>query len=182
MKKSLAKIIKYSTLFVGFLFCSCASNKNLEIQPTVVIPPRLTKLPVIKYIEPGIKYECESMLLHNFLVLYDENASGQHCTRILDEAATAKLKVQFPAGTYEILISEKAFDSEHSAFYVYVDETPYRVYPSTPPLGDWELTTRTPIYFTIDEARTILITIQPNSTKKPGSTGMNLDYIQIIKR
>ncbi len=163
---------------------SCASTKAEypEASPSQPVPPLLTELPVIEYTGVGIKYEFESMLLNHFLVLYDENASGKYCARLLDEAATAQVKIKFPAGTYECLVSEKAYDTEHSAFYVYLDQIPYRVYPSNPPIGDWELTTRVPIYFTIDEARTILVTVQANSEKKLVSYVMNLDYIQFVKR
>ncbi len=164
---------------------SCSTNKTsafLEIEDTQELPPVLTELPVIEYQGYGIRYEAESMLLHHFLVVQDKDASGQFAVRLMDETATAKLKVKFPAGTYECLLKEKATDSDHSAFYVYIDNMPYRVYPSNPPLGTWELTTRAPIYFTIDEPRTILITIQANSEKVTGDTGMNIDYIQFVKR
>ncbi len=163
---------------------SCKSSKSLVKLPyeSVPIPPEVTELPVIEYTGVGIRYEVEYMLLDRFVVMYDEEASGNYCARLLDDGSTAKLKVKFPAGTYECLVSEKAFKAENSAFYVYIDDVPYRVYPSTPPLGIWELTTRVPVYFTLDEPRTVLITIQANSPKKNGDTMMNLDYIQFVKR
>lgn len=173
---------------LSLFFISCSSAKpepKPEVQtfmPDAEPPMVLTELPVIDYTGAGIKYEVESMLLHHFLVMYDENASKKYCARLLDEAATAKLKVRFPAGTYECLISEKALDNDHASFYVFIDGIPYRVYPSDPPLGEWELTTRVPIYFTIDEPRTILIQIQANSPSRLGETGMRLDYIQFVKR
>lgn len=174
------------TAVYALAFFSCATSpKNsefLKVEDKQTPPPLLTELPVIEYSGIGIKYEVESMLLHHFLVVQNKDASGQFAARLLDEAATAKLKVKFPAGTYECLIKEKATDSDHSAFYVYIDNTPFRVYPSNPPLGTWELTTRAPIYFTIDEPRTILITIQANSEQKTGDVGMNLDFIQFVKR
>ena len=173
----------WTVLFLCASFFSCVSSKNTQsVQLEYPVPPLLTELPVISYVDPGIKYEFEGMYLHNFLVMLDESASGNYCTRLLDESSTAQVKIRFPEGTYECLVSEKAYDTEHSAFYVYIDEMPYRVYPSNPPLGDWELTTRTPIYFTLDEPRTLLITVQANSQKKLGGTGMNLDYIQFVKR
>ncbi len=182
------KFFHIFTLFSVFFFASCATLKtdeNYEVpEPrNIKAPPAvLTELPVIDYQGAGIKYEIESMLLHNFLVLYDESASGQYCARLSDESSVAQLKVRFPAGTYECLINEKATDNDHAAFYVYLDGIPYRVYPSDPPLRSWELTTRVPIYFTIDEPRTILIQIQANSKNRLGETGMNLDYIQFVKR
>ncbi|MBO4404772.1 MAG: hypothetical protein J5780_05510 [Treponema sp.] len=185
MKRFLLLTVAALTL----LFISCASSnasgnnfQDPEYLAAAEPPKVLTELPVIEYSGAGIKYEVESMLLHNFLVMYDEKASGKYSARLLDEAATAQLKVRFPAGTYECLLSEKAPDNDHSSFYVFLDGIPYRVYPSDPPLGTWELTTRVPIYFTIDEPRTILVQIQANSPSKLGETGMNLDYIQFVKR
>ena len=168
-----------------FVF-SCASNKADSFPDgssvTAPEPLVLTAIPTVSYVGAGIKYEMESMFLHNFVVFPDETASGQYGARLLDESSTAQVRIKFPAGTYECLISEKAYDNDHAPFYVYLDNVPYRVYPSDPPLGSWELTTRVPVYFTIDEPRTILITIQANSEKKPGATGMSLDYIQFVKR
>ncbi len=186
---SLKKIIIQSSVLLSFaiLCASCASNrvsKNspAEYEAPVDPPPLLTELPVIEYSGRGIKYELESMLLYHFIIHSDKTASGGFAARLLDESSTAQLKIKFPAGTYECLLSEKATSSSSSAFYVYVDGIPYRVFPSDPPLGTWELTTRTPIYFTLDEPRTVLITIQANSEHKLGHTGMNLDYIQFVKR
>lgn len=168
------------------MFLSCESSKRnaefMKIEDTLVPPPLLTEIPVIEYSGIGIKYECESMLLHHFSVFQDSEASGNFAVRLMNEASSAKLKVQFPAGTYELLVREKASDAEHSAFYVCIDNSPYRVYPSNPPLGTWELTTRTPVYFTIEEPRTLLITIQANSDFRTGDVGMCLDYIQLVKR
>ncbi|MCI5522502.1 MAG: hypothetical protein SO116_07535 [Treponema sp.] len=186
----IAKRLTFLTMTVSALLAvsSCASSKQDSsafeevVVPTVPPPPVLTELPVIEYTGAGIKYEIESMLLHQFLVTFDKDASGKYCARLTSEAATAMLKVKFPAGTYECLVREKASDNEHAAFYVYLDGVPYRVYPSDPPLGTWELTTRVPVYFTIDEPRTILVKIQANSERKLGSIGMSLDYIQFVKR
>lgn len=184
-----SKKIFFARTFTIFAFIftfgtiSCTSTKSTQmVQPEYPVPPLLTELPVISYVDPGIKYEFEGMLLHNFLVMFDKSASGKYSTRLLDEGSTAQVKIRFPAGTYECLVSEKAYDTDHSAFYVYLDEIPYRMYPSTPPLGTWELTTRTPIYFTLEEERTILVTVQANSSKRIGGTGMNLDYIQFVRR
>lgn len=169
----------------AIFFFSCQSTKNTFPQNTdgtAPTPPLLTKLPVVQFQGAGIKYEFESMLLYHYVVFPDADASGQYAARLMDEAASAQVKIQFPAGTYECLVCEKAFNNDNSAFYVYLDNVPYRVYPSDPPLGTWELTTRVPIYFTIDEPRSILVTVQANSEKKLGSTGMNLDFIQFVKR
>ncbi|MCR5218762.1 hypothetical protein [Treponema sp.] len=181
MKKLLLSVI------TALIFMSCSSTKTElpEAEEDAVIPPPppvLTELPVINYSGKGIRYEVESMLLNHFIVMYDEDASKKYCARLNDEGASAQLKVKFPAGTYECMLSEKAPDGDHSAFYLYLDGISHRIYPSDPPLGTWELTSRVPVYFTIEEPRTILITIQANSKNRLGHTGMSLDYIQFVKR
>ena len=142
----------------------------------------LSEVPVVEYSGLGIKYECESMFLKKSVVIQDNEASGNFCIRVIDEASTATMKVKFPAGTYECLVSEKARDTDHSAFYVYLDGIPHRVYPTNPPSAKWELTTRIPIYFYLEEPRTVTVTIMPHSDLEKGSTGMDLDYIQFVKR
>lgn len=179
------KILILAAVVVSVGFTSCLSAKNdfrfidVEKQPN---PPALvTEIPVVEYRDPGIKYEVESMYLHNLHVSYDKTASQQFAVRVLSEASYAQMKVKLPAGTFECLVNECASDPNHAAFYVCIDNEEFRVYPSNPPTGSWELTRRAPVYFTIDEPRTILVTIQSNSERKPGSTGMLLDYIQFIK-
>lgn len=182
MKKQILPIF---AAILAFISCSSTKNEALnenieeEIPPS---PPVLTELPVINYSGRGIRYEVESMLLHNFIVMYDPAASKKYCARLNDEAASASLKIKFPAGTYECMLCEKAPDGDHSAFYLSLDGISYRIYPSDPPLGSWELTSRVPVYFTIEEPRTILVEITANSKNRLGHTGMSLDYIQFVKR
>ncbi|MBQ0038890.1 MAG: hypothetical protein KBS64_00490 [Treponema sp.] len=177
------------TLLAGalFAFAACETTKKekdtfLIVTDQQILPPVLTKVPVIEYSGIGIKYECESMYLKNCVVMQDNSASGRFSIRIVDDASSAQMKVKFPAGTYEVLLNEKAKDKNHCAFYLYLDGIASRVYPGTEPSGDWELTTRSPVYFKIDEPRTVTVTIMPNSDHAVGSTGMNLDYIQFVKR
>lgn len=157
---------------VGFVVID---NSNLS-------PATLTTTPVIDYTDPGIKYEIEAMYLHNFPVFEDSEASGGYAARLVDGSSRAQVSVRFPAGTYECLLMERASDSRHNAFYVFVDETPYRVYAGNPPEGAWELTVRAPVVFQLDTDATVLITIRANSDTTDGSTGMDLDCIQFIKR
>ena len=193
-----------SLLLIFTLILSCATNSKAPMQnsfnevekpdaetkeentdeeaETYVKPLLLTQMPIIAFTGVGIKYECESLLLEETSVVQDESASSKYAIKIENNASRAQIKVRFPAGTYECLLCEKAYSTAQSAFYVYIDDTPYRVYPSNPPTGEFELTTRAPIYFTIDEPRTILVTIQANSGNKIGGSGMFLDYIQFVKR
>ncbi|WP_407400902.1 hypothetical protein [Treponema sp.] len=166
-------------------FASCQTNKKkdfLIVTDQQVLPPVMETIPVVEYSGIGIKYECETMFLHNSAVLQDNSASGKFCIRLIEDSSSATMKVKFPAGTYECLIKEKASDKDHSAFYVYLDGISTRVYPNNPPSGEWELTTRVPVYFTLEEPRTITVAITPHSDYDTGSTGMDLDYIQFVKR
>lgn len=173
-------------LVLLLIFSSCQSNKNEfpdAADVTAPPPPVMTKVPLINYEGIGIKYEVENMYLEQFIVFPDPNASGLYAAKLLDESSRAQIKVHFEEpGTYECLINEKAYSKDSSAFYVYLENVPYRVYPNDPPTGFWELTKRSPVYFDIEEPRTILVTIQANSEKRLGSTGMDLDYIQFVKR
>lgn len=183
MKKITVLLMSF---LVTFIFCGCqSSNKADEETVEITLPPPavMVKTPLIKYEGIGIKYEIENMFLEQFVVFPEANASGQYAAKLLDESSRAQVKVFFAKpGTYECLVCEKAFNKDSSPFYVYIENVPYRVYPSDPPTGNWELTKRAPVYFEITEPRTILITIQANSEKRLGSTGMDLDYIQIVKR
>ena len=176
-----------SAFIAGFIlfFAGCRTTKNepfYTVKEHQSLPPVMTEVPVVEFSGLGIKYECESMYLRNSVVIQDNDASGKFCIRLIDDASTATMKVKLPAGTYECLFKEKAKDSDHSAFYVYLDGIAYRIYTSIPPTGDWELTTRVPVYFRLDEPRTVTVQLKPNSEQQLGSTGMNLDYIQFVKR
>ena len=176
------------TLASGVLFAltSCQNqNRNKEfhiITDHQILPPVMETVPVIEYSGIGIKYECENMFLHNCAVLQDSVASGKFCVRLIEDSSSATMKVKFPAGTYECLVKEKASDKNHSAFYISLDGIATRVYPRNPPSGEWELTTRVPVYFTLEESRTLTINITPHSDYEIGSTGMDLDYIQFVRR
>lgn len=190
-------IILTSLLAAGSLTFFCASCKTTENAGKVKSPEKIsakneessnlkpllvTELPTIAFSGQAIKYECESLYLKNCTVIEDPAASQKYSIRIENESSTAQIKVRFPAGTYECMLSEKALDNDHASFYVYIDDNPHRMYPSNPPLGSYELTTRSPIYFTIEEPRTISVTIRASSSNKKGSTGMYLDYIQFVRR
>ncbi len=201
------KITLLSSMLIALsIFISCATNRQEPMNNTFatektegedenpetqaeeelaeepVKPILLTKMPIIAFTGVGIKYECESLLLEETTVVQDESASSKYAIKIENNASRAQIKIRFPAGTYECLLREKAYSTDKSAFYVCIDDIAHRVYPSNPPTGEFELTTRAPIYFTIDEPRTVLVTIQANNGNKIGGTGMFLDYIQFVKR
>lgn len=128
-----------------------------------------------------LKIEVELMGLTDITVLEDVKASGGKAVRLEKETSLATINVILPSGSYTVLVNEKAPSPSQDAFYVFLDERPYRCYPSDPPLGDWELTKRTPINLIVSETTTITLSIQPHSPAKKGETGMLLDYVLFIK-
>lgn len=179
-------IIKF-TFTTGIIFSlfSCQTNKRKEfltITDHQDLPPIIESVPTIEYSGIGIKYECENMFLNNGAIIQDNSASGKFCIRLIEDSSTATIKVKLNAGTYECLVKEKATSKDHSAFYISIDGIQTRVYPKNPPSGNWELTTRVPVYFTLEEPRTLTVTLTPHSDYANGSTGMDLDYIQFVKR
>ncbi|MDO4507547.1 MAG: hypothetical protein Q4B64_11435 [Spirochaetales bacterium] len=182
--KNAFKLTLAAGAVLALMSCQTPNKKKdfLIVTDHQVLPPVMETVPVIEYSGIGIKYECENMFLHNCAVLQENSASGKFCVRLIEDSSTATMKVKFPAGTYECLVKEKTSDKDHSAFYLSLDGISTRVYPKNPPSGEWELTTRVPVYFTLEEPRTITITITPHSDYEIGSTGMDLDYIQFVKR
>lgn len=148
-------------------------------------PAKATEVPTFKHEGGELKIEIESMYLDNFLVFEDARAGNGWATKLLDETSTATAKVFFPAGSYEGEVSEDAPDGNHDAFNVFVNGVAYRSYPSDPPIGTYELTTRTPMNLTFDKDTEATIVIQQNDPakpNKPGENGMKLDYIRFIKK
>ena len=138
-------------------------------------------IPEIAFSGNAMRLEIENMFAENIDFSYDEEYSNRFAGTIKSSVSVAKAFVSLEAGSYEILAREKAKDSEHAAFYIFVDNEPYRVSPSEPPLQSFENTTRTPITFSLEERAKVLITVQANSPHHPGQTGMMIDYLQIRK-
>lgn len=194
------RVVGMVLVLAGLIFFSCASVQ--ESPASVGVPTTTQTAPAtagtkdqtgaIANEQPGgvlvfpadakeFKIELEAMKLTDMPIIEDAKASGGKAVRVEKDSSAATIQVQFPAGSYTALVNEKAPSSSQDAFYVFLDERPYRVYPSDPPIGDWELTKRVPITFTVSEPKTITITIQPHSPAKKGETGMALDYIVFMK-
>lgn len=139
------------------------------------VPILVTTMPVIRFSGRGVKVELEDMLLTNFSLVADGEASSGYAAVLSDASSRAEFSITLPAGRYECLLSEKAVDPAHATVSVRIDEDSYDIYPSNPPLGIWELTTRVPIYLDVPEERPYLITISS------ASAGMSLDYIQFVR-
>ncbi len=137
-------------------------------------------IPVYSIIGKGCKIEAEKMFFSGCHVLEDPSASGNRSIQFAEKESTASFTVKFPAGTYEGLAKEKAKDNAHSTVNIRAQSSGgtenYKFYPSNPPLGIWELTTRSPIYFELEEENEITFTLNAGD-----SFGMELDYIQFVK-
>ena len=135
----------------------------------------MTALPSIRFTGRGAKVELEEMLLTNLTLFADSGASSGYAATLSNRNAKAEFSMTLPAGRYECLLAEKASDANHATVSVAIGEDSFETYPSDPPLGVWELTTRMPIYFTVEKEGPYLISISS------ASAGMSLDYIQFVK-
>lgn len=156
-------------------------NKTDKAENPAAERKRVAEIPKIVFSGGIQRIEIEDMFTENFSFIRNDEYSGTFAGKLNNSVSVAKAFVQCPAGSYEILAREKATDSDHAAFYIFVDNEPYRVSPSEPPLGSFENTTRTPVTFTLEADTEVLITVQANSPHHPGQTGMVIDYLQIRK-
>ena len=156
-------------------------KKEEKAQPAKKVRKRVDSIPEIIFADNLQRIELEDMYTEDISFDYDEEYSGSFAGKINSAVSVAKATVVFGAGSYEILAREKAEDSSHAAFYIFVNNEPYRVSPSEPPLQSFESTTRFPVTFTLEEGATVLITVQSNSPKHLGQIGMMIDYLQIRK-
>lgn len=161
------------------------SSASKAAAPVPAQPEAPSEPPTFTFSGSELKIELESMYTEEFLIFPDAEASGGYAAKLVSEDSVAKAFVTFPAGTYVGLVNENAPDGQHDAFNAFVDGVAYRSYPSDPPLGTYELTTRSPMNFTIDAEKTVEVRIQqndPNRPNKPGENGMKLDYIIFQKQ
>lgn len=170
-------------LLAAVALVSCKSTEQEPLppaaeEPAVEEPAELG----FRYADPGIKIECEHMQLEGCTVTEDPSASGGACVSLATKAASAECRVMLPPGDYECLAAEKAFDNRHATFHLYIDGKASRLYPSNPPLGIWELTTRTPVLLSVEEERTVTVTLKSDGPEKEGQTGMAIDYIQFVRQ
>ncbi|MDE6704609.1 MAG: hypothetical protein K2J81_01725 [Treponemataceae bacterium] len=161
------------------------SSASGAAAPVPAQPEAPSEPPTFTFSGSELKIEVENMYTEEFLIFPDANASGGYAGKLVSEESVAKAFVTFPAGTYVGLVNEDAPDGNHDAFNAFVDGVAYRSYPSDPPIGTYELTTRSPMNFTIDAEKTVEVRIQqndPNRPNKPGENGMKLDYIIFQKQ
>lgn len=183
MKKILQKLVLTSQMTVMIAIGSVAAKAeeptDAPVQQAEAAKPEKS-VPVYRVIGKGCKVEAEQMLISDCQVLEDPGASGKSSIRFTAKESSASFTVKFPAGTYEGLAREKAKDNAHSTLNVKAQSSAktenHKLYPSNPPLGIWELTTRNPIYLELEEECEITFTLNAGN-----SFGMELDYIQFVK-
>ncbi|MBR4321591.1 hypothetical protein [Treponema sp.] len=147
-------------------------------------PARLTEAPVFDFAGETIKIEAENMYYDGFELTGDFKASACYAIKLLNDSSWAIAEINFPAGTYEALANVLAPDSTHSRFNVYINKDSYLVYGSEPPIGKYELTTRSPASFTLDQPARVTLKIQQNDIRNPannGQNGMTIDYVTFKK-
>lgn len=148
------------------------------------LPKKLTEAPKFDFTGDKLQIELENMYYDGFDVIVDESASGLFALRLENDASWAVAEVNFPAGTYEGVASVLATDSRHNRFNISINKDFYLVYGSEPPIGRYELTTRAPASFTLDQPATVTVKIQQNDLNNPannGHNGMTIDYISFKK-
>ena len=147
-------------------------------------PAKLTEAPKYDFTGATLKIEAENMYYDGLDLIGDFNASGCYALKLKSDASWAIAEINFPAGSYEGLVNVLAPDSDHSRFVVYINKDTFLTYASEPPIGKYELTTRSPVSFTLDQPTTVTLKIQQNDIRNPaisGHTGMNLDYVTFKK-
>lgn len=173
------------------MFASCGSSEAPAASEAAAAPAAsekpaaATEAPKYTFSGDVLKIELENMYYDEFLVFADASASGGWAGKLLGPDSFAEAIVTFPAGTYEGLVNEDAPDGNHDAFNVVVGDKYYRTFPSDPPIGTYELTTRTPMKLVFDAETTVSVKIvqnDPNKPNKPGENGMKIDFIQFTKK
>lgn len=156
-------------------------------------------IPSFEFTGGGIKIEAEDMLLESGGKvlpqkekleevtagrLFDMDASA-HASLLVSPyapACTARAIVTLDAGTYEIMVCEKAFNNKFATIKMALEGIQHNFYPSNPPLGYYELTTRCPCTITLEEKQTVSMELYfPTVKNAKGYKPLCLDYIQIVK-
>ena len=160
---------------------SVGSLKSTKLEK---LPKRATEAPRFDFTGDNLKIELENMYYDGFEVIVDDSASGSFALRLENDSSWAIAEINFPAGTYEGLVNVYAPDTKKSRFNVYINKDSYLVYGSEPPIGKYELTTRSVVSFTLDQPTTVTLKIQQNDINNPannGQNGMTLDYVLFKK-
>jgi len=188
-------VTKVTTLVAAIasfaMLASCGSTEEASsaaaAAPAAAVekPARAETIPTFEFTGDKLVIQIEDMLYDEMLIFPDATATNGWGAKLLGVDSFAECMVKFPAGTYEGLASEDAPDGNHDAFNCIVNDVYYRTFPSDPPIGTYELTTRTPMKIVFDKETTCKVRVQqndPNKPNKPGENGMKLDFIQFTKK
>ena len=126
----------------------------------------------------GLKIEAENMTLEGFSIMEDESASSNKYISPLTANANASIQVVFPAGKYEFLARMRAYSNTHSHFSVSINAEETTVYPSNPPLGIWEYTSRVPVTVEFSKETLVEVKLKSFSADSIKDKKVALDYIQ----
>ncbi len=161
---------------------NAGTDSGTESQTVQEAEETVTEPPVFVFSGGGIKCELEKFFLTNGEICEDENASGKKAVRLDSSSSYASAFVTLQKGKYELLLSEKAFHNKYAEFSLKAGEKTYKIYPSKPPLGFYELCIRTPVYIETEETKSFELTISYLGSKAQDSaSGSLLDFIQIVR-
>lgn len=147
-------------------------------------PVRAGEAPKYEFSGEKLQIEAENMYYDGFQLVGDAVASKSYALKLLNDSSWAIAEVNFPAGSYEAVANVLAPSANHTRFNLYVNRDSYLLYGSEPPIGKYELTTRSPASFTLDVPTTVTVKIQKNDIKNAannGHDGMTIDYISFKK-
>ena len=147
-------------------------------------PKKVTEAPKFTFSGSKLQIELENMYYDGFTLVGDSKASASYALKLLNDSSWAIAEVNFPAGTYEAVANVLAPSVNHTRFNLYINKDTYLIYGSEPPIGKYELTTRAPASFTLEQPTTVTVKIQQNDIKNPannGHNGMTIDYISFKK-
>lgn len=159
-----------------------------SVNPADALPPapaKLTEAPKIDFAGTSLQVELENMYYDGFELVGDANASKSYALKLLNDSSWAIAEVNFPAGTYEAVANVLAPSANSTRFNLYINKDTYLLYGSEPPIGKYELTTRAPASFTLDQPTTVTVKIQQNDIRNPanaGQNGMTIDYLLFKKK
>ena len=173
MKKYLAAPICLFLLLTGFTSCVTTGKGSAKL------PVSPSEVPSFSTDGRALKVEAENMKFSECTPKADEDASRGFCLEMKKKSASAEATVTLGAGRWEILIAEKAFETDKSFMTLMCGKDGYRIYPSNPPLGCFELTTRCPVYLDLKESQDIKIKVTPFQEKD--KCLFSFDYIQFVK-
>lgn len=183
MKKQTKIAAALAALVLALALAGC-DNEDLAVVKTLGKQPPEKQTAHFTFSGNSLRIELEAMETSGFDITADANASGGKAGKLVDENSRADATITFPAGTYTGYAVIRAPSPDNDMFYVKFGDDYIRVYANEPSPPGYAPTNRTPIYFSCRDETTVQMTIQkdnPDPSKKPGETGMFIDYVEFTK-